>query len=129
MVVNPTDYAIAKADKSAGLPGLEKAARRIVATDCARERERARLREIASDIRADIERTRHACARSREWAMLPVEHRMALLMLAGVDGDLGALARKAWPEFTPDERVSLQVAIRSLAASLQAAAALRVRAG
>lgn len=38
--MNPADYATAKADKSAGLPGLEKAARRIVAKRGARERER-----------------------------------------------------------------------------------------
>ena len=94
-----------------------------------RERELEKLRAVAADIRAGIEKKRHDCARSREWALMLVEHRMALLMLAGIDGDLGALARKAWPEFTPDERVALQVAVRSLAASLDAATALRVRAG
>lgn len=95
----------------------------------AREHERPKLDALALDIRAGIEKKRHSCARSREWALMLMEHRMALLMLAGIDGDLGALARKAWPEFTPDERVALQVAVRSLAASLEAATALRVRAG
>lgn len=93
------------------------------------ERERARLDALALDIRADIEKKRYSCARSREWALMLVEHRMAILMLAGIDGELGALARKAWVEFTPDERGAIQVAVRSLARSLEAATALRVRAG
>lgn len=90
---------------------------------------RQTLRDAANEIRANIEKQRYACARSREWAVMVPEHRMALLMLAGVDGDLGGLARKAWQEYTPGERVALQVAIRAMAASLDAAVALRVRAG
>lgn len=94
-----------------------------------RAAERARLRELALDIRAGIEKRRYACERSREWSMLHGEHRMALMMLAGLDGDLGVLASKGWQEFTLGERGSIQVALRSLYAGLKVATALRVRAG
>lgn len=89
---------------------------------------RHHLRERAAQIRAELERKQHACARSRDWAMLTPETRMAVLLLAGVDGDLPRLAAKTFAEFAPDEKIALQVAIRSLYAGLTAAVSLRARA-
>lgn len=68
------------------------------------------------------------CMRSIEWGNVPLAHRMAVLLLAGIDGDLGQLSRKAWPEFAPLERESITVAMRSLHASLSTCNALRVKA-
>ena len=85
--------------------------------------------DLAQDIRAGMEKKRYSCERSREWAQVPAEHKMTLLMVAGIDGDLGSLARKAWQEFTPPERVAVQVAIRWLRDTLAKCPALSVRAG
>lgn len=89
---------------------------------------RQNLRETAANIRADIEKKEHACARSRDWAMLPVEARMAVLLLSGVDGDLQRLAARKFAEFPNDEKIAVQVAIRSLFAVLSGAVSLRARA-
>lgn len=89
---------------------------------------RQSLRDLAAQIRADIEQKEYACARSRDWALLPQETRMAVLLLAGVDGDLSRLSAKKFGEFTPDERIAVQVSIRSLYAVLSGAVSLRARA-
>lgn len=59
-----------------------------------------------------------------EWVGLPLETRMALLLLAGVDGDLASLGRRAWGEFTPGERAAVQVATRGVIRSLRSVFAL-----
>lgn len=51
-------------------------------------------------------------AESREWARLAETHRMALMLLAGVDGDLGALAQRHWRELPEPERVALKAEAR-----------------
>lgn len=53
----------------------------------------------------------HCCAKqvwvcSREWAHIGHEHRMMVMMLAGISGDLDALASRTWREFTPAERAA-----------------------
>lgn len=58
---------------------------------------------------------------------MAIEHRMAVLMLAGLDGDLSALAAKQWREFTPDEKLAIQVTIRSMYAAFSGSFALRTR--
>ena len=59
-----------------------------------------------------------------EWVSLPLELRMALLLLAGVDGDLSSLGRRAWGEFTPPERAAVQVATRGTIKQLRGVFAL-----
>lgn len=90
---------------------------------------RASLYQLADKIRADIEGRSNACAREREWAGLSLHTRMAVMLLAGVDGDLAMLARLAWGEFAPGEKLAVQSAIRTLSADLHKAYALRLRAG
>lgn len=88
---------------------------------------RAQLRDIAEQIRADITGRQKVDARTREWASMLLEYRMALLLLAGVDGDLQALARKAWGEFTDDEKIALRVSMRGMFAALEQSVSLRAR--
>ncbi len=90
--------------------------------------ERQKLRDIADKIRADLQAKQGRCLRSMEWGNIPLPHRMAVMLMAGIDGDLGALARKGWQEFTPMEQETVAVALRSLYASLKGCNALRVRA-
>ena len=89
---------------------------------------RQNLRAIAENLRAEIEGRSRLCRRGMEWSNVPLAHRMGVLLMAGVDGDLSELARKAWAEFTPGEQGSIAVAIRSLHQSLDNCSALRVRA-
>lgn len=89
---------------------------------------RQHLRERAAQIRCDLEKRQHGCARSRDWFMLPVETRMAVLLLAGIDGDLNRLAARKFGEFADDEKIAVQVVIRSLYAGLHGAVSLRARA-
>lgn len=89
---------------------------------------RERLRGVAEKIRADIAGREAVDARVREWAAMPIEYRMALLLLAGVDGDLQALGRKAWSEFTEPEKLAVQVALRGMARAIEKSYALKMRA-
>ena len=49
---------------------------------------------------------------SREWARISHEHRVMIMMLAGIDGDLQVLASRAWREFTPAERDAVKSEMR-----------------
>lgn len=49
---------------------------------------------------------------SREWARIGHEHRVMIMMLAGIDGDLETLASRAWREFTPAERNAVKAEMR-----------------
>ena len=95
---------------------------------CVKTRERAKLYALADQYAKQISGAKHACTRSREWSILALEIRMAVMMLAGIDGDLSALARRAWQEFTPPERTAVQVAMRGLHRGLGQTMALRGRA-
>lgn len=97
-------------------------------TECPVRRARERLYQLSDEISRDLTRRRHACARSREWALIPLELRMALLMMAGIDGDLSSLSRRSWPEFTPAEKLAVQVALRLVHSGLSRTFALRGRA-
>lgn len=90
---------------------------------------RQRLRDIADKIRAERAGRESLCRRAAEWLAMPAMHRMAVLLLAGIDGDLAKLSRRSWAEFTTPEKIAVQVAIRSLKTSLNSAYALSVRAG
>lgn len=58
------------------------------------------------------------CAASIEWARLSIEFRMAVLLLAGIDGDLETLARRAWLEFPTTEKQAVKVQLRAMRAQL-----------
>lgn len=90
---------------------------------------RARLLTLRDEIVAKQSRGRLPCARSAEWSALPVELRMAYMMVAGIDGDLSALAVRAWPEFTPPEREAIRSTLRGFAQAARASVALVSRWG
>lgn len=90
---------------------------------------RRRMFAIRDEIVAKQSRGRTPCARSAEWAALPVELRMAYMMVAGLDGDLSALAVKAWPEFTPPEREAIRSTVREFAKAARSSVALVSRWG
>lgn len=54
----------------------------------------------------------------REWGLLHSSHRLALLLLAGVDGDISQLAQRAWRELPNAERLAIASAARTLKRSL-----------
>lgn len=70
---------------------------------------------------------RHQCVRSVEWAALTLELRMAALLVAGIDGDLGELSRRGWREMPPEERVRVQGVLRSFHRALEGTLCLRAR--
>lgn len=90
---------------------------------------RARLLAIRDEIVSKHSRGRAPCARSAEWAKLPVEIRMAYLMVSGIDGELSALAVKAWAEFTPPEREAIRSTVRAFASAARDSVALVSRWG
>lgn len=91
--------------------------------------DRRRMFAVRDEIVSKQSRGRLPCARSAEWAAISVELRMAYMMVAGVDGDLSALAVKAWPEFTPPEREAIRSTVRAFAKAARASVALVSRWG
>lgn len=61
---------------------------------------------------------------SREWAHISHEHRMMVMLLAGISGDLDALATRAWREFTPAERAAVKTEMRAAKRAFSSVAAL-----
>ena len=61
---------------------------------------------------------------SREWAHVGHEHRVMVMMLAGIDGNLEALATRAWREFTPAERDAVKCQMRLAKRTFSSVAAL-----
>lgn len=61
---------------------------------------------------------------SREWARIGHEHRVMVMMLAGIDGDLQMLATRAWREFAPAERAAVKTELRAAKRTFSAVAAL-----
>ena len=53
-------------------------------------------------------------AENQEWFGLPEELRMAILLLAQVDGDLKTLAHRDWRETPPPERAAIKAVSRSV---------------
>lgn len=90
---------------------------------------RQKIRDQAEQIRAAIDGRRYTSARAREWAAMSHEYRMALMLLAGIDGDIGSLSMRSWDELPAGEQISVQVAARGLFASLDKSISLRMRAG
>src|SRR5256885_10066569 len=57
-------------------------------------------------------------AESREWAGLASHYRMALVLLAGIDGEIEELALRDWREMPPPERDPIRRQIRALRSCL-----------
>lgn len=49
---------------------------------------------------------------AREWARVPNEYRVLALMMAGIDGDLDALADRPWRAVPVPERIAIRSAMR-----------------
>lgn len=64
---------------------------------------------------------------SREWLGLDPAHRMVLLLLAGVDGDLVALANREWREMPPPEKEALKREVRGVKSAFSRLLALSGR--
>jgi hypothetical protein len=67
-------------------------------------------------------------AASKEWAGVSRDHRVFIMLLAGMDGDLDVLAGRAWREFTPPEREAISAQIRSTRRAFSAVTAICSRA-
>lgn len=76
------------------------------------------LRQLAK-LRDELVKTsskgRFVDAASREWRELPINWRMALLLIAGVgqETDLSSLASRNWQELPPTEREEVQAVVRA----------------
>lgn len=90
---------------------------------------RDRLQQLKNEIVSAATGGRHRCARSKEWAALPLEFRFAVLLMAGIDGDMDALARRAWREMPTPERDAIRGVMRNFAAVLKASPSLCARWG
>ena len=90
---------------------------------------RARLSQLRDEAARDLSGGRYVCARSQEWAALPVDLRMAVMMLAGVDGDLRGLSGRGWREFSPPEREAVRGVLRGMAQALKSSPSLVARWG
>lgn len=64
---------------------------------------------------------------SREWAGLETGHKMAMLLLAGVDGELVELASRDWRELPAPERDTIKREVRSAKAAFSRLMALSGR--
>ena len=58
-------------------------------------------------------RGRMSDSESAEWRKLDLGHKMAMLLLAGVDGDLVALADRDWRELPKVERDAIKAEVRA----------------
>ena len=93
-------------------PALPEAYQRLSVQDC-----RIRLRELQREA-AQRSNGRSGSAESREWAGLASHYRMALVLLAGIDGEIEELALRDWREMPPPERDAIRRQIRALRSCL-----------
>lgn len=80
---------------------------------------RARLRALQNEAVSRLTKGRHVDAGALEWARLEHVHRMAFLLLAGVDGELSELAGRAWLELPDPERAAVRMQIRAMRKAMQ----------
>ena len=80
---------------------------------------RARLRELQNEFVRVTTKGRHSDAGALEWSRLEHVHRMAFLLLAGVDGELSELAGRAWLELPDPEREAVRLQILSMRKAMQ----------
>lgn len=74
---------------------------------------RAHLARIAEEMREQASESRDA-AEAREWARLAGVHRTLAHVVAGIDGDLEALADRPWRAIPDPEREALREGMRGL---------------
>ncbi|MDH1333505.1 hypothetical protein N5D77_16875 [Comamonas thiooxydans] len=90
---------------------------------------RKRLRKVQDEMVKDVTKGRFSDVESREWHALPEKYRAILLLISGFQADdyeqLGAVATRAWQEFTPPERQAVKSEMRGLHAAVQHINALR----
>jgi len=72
-------------------------------------------------------RGRMSDSESVEWRALDLGHRMSMLLLAGVDGDLVALADRDWRELPATERDAIKREVRAAKAAFSRLVALSGR--
>ncbi len=85
------------------------------------------LRVLRGDMVPTTSQGRFHDAASREWRKLPTNWRMALLLMAGVGGDMAdmeTLAERRFSEFSAEELQNLRWMARSAKAHLGAVVAL-----
>lgn len=103
-------------------PALPEAYQRLSVQDC-----RTRLRELQREAAQRCANGRSGSAESREWAGLASHYRMALVLLAGIDGEIEELALRDWREMPPPERDAIRRQIRALRTCLLPLRALALR--
>lgn len=103
-------------------PALPEAYQRLSVQDC-----RIRLRELQREAAQRASNGRSGSAESREWAGLASHYRMALVLLAGIDGEIEELALRDWREMPPPERDAIRRQIRALRTCLLPLRALALR--
>ncbi|WEM00707.1 hypothetical protein [Delftia tsuruhatensis] len=103
-------------------PALPEAYQRLSVRDC-----RTRLRELQREAAQRASNGRSGSAESREWAGLASHYRMALVLLAGIDGEIEELALRDWREMPPPERDAIRRQIRALRTCLLPLRALALR--
>lgn len=69
-------------------------------------------RELRKEFAARADTRQWSNAEDREWKSIPAEWRMALLLLAGVDGDLGSLANRDFQRMPLPERAAVKSEVR-----------------
>lgn len=92
--------------------------------------ELARLMTLRDEFVALATRGRFNDSASREWRRLPMNWRMALLLIAGIGQDhdnLADLAERDWLEMPPPERDELRSIVRSAKKHLGALYALAAK--
>src|SRR5256885_13698789 len=89
-------------------PALPEAYQRLSVQDC-----RIRLRELQREAAQRCANGRCGSAESREWAGLASHYRMALVLLAGIDGEIEELAPRDWRGKAPPGRHAIPPQIRA----------------
>lgn len=85
---------------------------------------KAKLAALRDDIVDRQSRGRFICAESQEWAKLEMGHKMALLLLSGIDGDIGDLAERDWREIPYPEQQAIRIEVRAVKRAFAAVAAI-----
>lgn len=79
---------------------------------------RKKLHKLRDEFALRAAQSRFADADALEWARLSDETKMLLLLAAGADGELRALAGRDWNELPDTERAAVRVQVRALRAEL-----------
>ena len=91
------------------------------------EESRGRLRALRDEFVERQSGGRFSGAESKEWAALEVGHRMALLLLSGIDGDIGELSERDWREIPHVEQQAIRVEVRAAKKAFAAIVAIAGR--